>query len=323
MTTQFQVPYAGVHTFARAAFGTVQALKSGNVAVFGVPQSSAGLRQGMHDGPRAIREASADFIYPLQSAGTLMDIETGRTLTWPDELRLEDLGDAVLYPEDVDRTISSLRQFVSAIVAKGALPVGLGGDRSITYPLFLGFADALKRGNKKAGFIQLSSELAMGDEHPTWGKHWYGATLRNIIDSGQVDAKNVVVAGVHGLQEADEVDRAKKAGVTILPLNAVRERGMKATAKHALEVAGNGTDSVYLSFDIGVVDPGYAPGQGSVMVGGLTARELLQLVRELGDPQVGAMDGVGVAPSWDLGGRAQQLAAEAVIEVIAPRVFHA
>ena len=76
MSTQFQVPYAGVHTFARAALGSVQTLRPGNVAVFGVAQSSSGLRQGMHDAPRAIREASADFIYPLQSAGTLMDIET-------------------------------------------------------------------------------------------------------------------------------------------------------------------------------------------------------------------------------------------------------
>ncbi len=321
MTSQFQVPFAGVHTFARAAPGSVQTLKSGNVAVFGVPRASTGLRQGMDDGPRAIREASADFIYPLQSAGSLIDIETGRTLTWSDELRLEDLGDAVLYPEDVDRTNSSLREFVASIAAKEAVAVGLGGDRSVTYPIFLGFADALKQRNGKAGLIQLSSELALGGEHPTWGKHWYGATLQNILDSGQVDASNVVVVGIHGLQEAEEWDRAQQVGVTVVPLNTVREQGIKATAEEALKVAGKGTDSVYLSLDISVVDPGYAPGQGSVMVGGLTARELLQLVRELGKPQVGALDAVGVAPSWDLGGRAQQLLAEAVIEVIAPRVF--
>ena len=321
MTARFQVPFAGVHTFARVAVGSVQTLKSGNVAVFGVPRSSTGLRQGMDDGPRAIREASADFIYPLQSAGSLVDIETGRTLTWPDEFKLEDMGDAILYPEDVDRTNSSLREFAASIASKEAVPVALGGDRSITYPLFLGFADALNQHNRKAGLIQLSSELALGDEHSTWGKHWYGATLRNILDSGQVDASNIVVVGVHGLQEAEEWDRGQQAGITVLALNTVREQGMKATAEHALEVAGKGTDSVYISLDISVVDPGYAPGQGSVMVGGLTARELLQLVRELGKPQVGAIDGVGVAPSWDLGGRAQQLIAEAIIEVIAPRVF--
>ena len=321
MRTPFQVPYAGVHTFARAALGTVETLKPGNVAVFGVPQASSGLRQGMHDGPRAIREASVDFIYPLQSAGTLVDISTGRTLTWPDELKLEDLGDAVLYPEDVPRTNASLQEFVSSITAKEAVPVGLGGDRSITYPLFLGFADGLKQRNQKAGLVQLSNELAMGDAHPTWGKHWHGATLRNILDSGQVDPHNIAVVGVHGLQEAEEWDRAQKAGVTILALNKVRDKGMKAAAKRALEIAGKGADSVYVSLDIGVVDPGYAPGQGSVMVGGLTARELLQLVRELGAPRVGAVDGVGVAPSWDLGGRAQQLVAQAIIEVIAPRVF--
>ena len=96
---------------------------------------------------------------------------------------------------------------------------------------------------------------------------------------------------------------------------------MKATAAQALEVAGKNADSVYISLDVSVVDPGYAPGQGSVMVGGLTARELLRLVRDLGTSQVGAMDGVGVSPAWDLGGRAQQLVAEAIIEVIAPRVF--
>ncbi|MCH9037598.1 MAG: arginase family protein, partial [Chloroflexi bacterium] len=75
---------------------------------------------------------------------------------------------------------------------------------------------------------------------------------------------------------------------------------------------------------IGVVDSGYASGTGDIVIGGLTPVELLGLMREFsGSSKIGALDVVEVAPALDIRGRSERLAAEAVIELIAPRVFGA
>ena len=84
----------------------------------------------------------------------------------------------------------------------------------------------------------------------------------------------------------------------------------------------DGCDAIYLSLDIDVVDSGFASGTGDVIIGGLTPAELLALMLELSQHnKIGAMDVVEVAPDLDIRGRSQRLAAEAIIELIAPRVF--
>lgn len=318
---QLQVPYAGVPNFARSMGASLNTLRAGNVAIVGVPLESVGLRPGMQDGPRAIREASVDFIYPLQTSGTLVDIDSGRTLTWPKSSKLVDLGDLPAAPGESERTQNTLREFFASLVKKRVVPIALGGDRFITYPLFAGFGEALRQRRRKAGFIQLSGDLAMQDEHPVWGKHWHGATARRVLESGYVEPRNAVLVGVRGLQPYEEWEWAKRLGVTVLTLAEVRQQGLAAIAQQALEIAGREDRAVYLSVDISVVDAGSAPGRGAVVVGGCTAQELLELAHHLASPQVEAVDMVGVAPVWDLGGRAPRLAAEALIELIAPRVF--
>ena len=317
-----QVPYAGIHTFARAPQKAIDELKSSDVAVLGVPHDgTSSTRQGVRDGPRGIREASVDFIYGVQSAGTVVDVLTGRTLTWTDDLSLADLGDLAIFPTDLPRTEDTLRETLSSIVGRGAFPVALGGDHYITYPLFQGFAEALKAQGKKAGLIQLASGLDMGDKHPQWGERWHGATLRRLMESKALDPANMVWLGVHGFLPYAEWEMVRSSGATAVTLGSVREQGLEAAARQAIEIAGRGCDAVYISLDIGVVDSGYAPGRGDVVVGGLVPEELLELMGALHDPKIGALDVVEVAPPIDPAGRTSRLAAEAVIELIAPRVF--
>jgi agmatinase len=114
---------------------------------------------------------------------------------------------------------------------------------------------------------------------------------------------------------------AQSIGATVVTTSTLREEGLANAARRAIEVAGRGCDSIYLSLDIGIVDSGYAPGRGDVVVGGLVPEELLELMRALRDPKVGALDLVEVAPPIDPAGRTTRLAAEAAIELIAPMVF--
>ena len=317
-----QVPYAGIHTFARSPQKAIGELKTGDVAVLGVPHDgTSSTRQGVRLGPRGIREASVDFIYGVQSAGTVVDVLTGHTLTWSDDSSLADLGDLAVYPTDLPRTEDTLRETLAAIVGQGAFPVALGGDHYITYPLFQGFAEALKAQGKKAGLIQLASGLDMGDKHPLWGGYWHGATLRRLVESKALDAENIVWLGVHGFLPYAEWEMVQTIGATAVTVGSVREQGIESAARQAIEVAGRGCDAIYISMDIGVVDSGYAPGRGDVVVGGMVPEELLELMRALQDPKIGALDIVEVAPPIDPAGRTTRLAAEAIIELIAPKVF--
>ena len=112
--------------------------------------------------------------------------------------------------------------------------------------------------------------------------------------------------------------------MTIVTTDQVRSMGLQRAAELALTAASGGCDAVYVSLDIDVVDSGYASGTGEVLIGGLTPAETLTLMRELSRAkQIIASDVVEVAPNLDQRGRSERLAAEAIIELIAPRVFSA
>ena len=314
--------YAGINTFARAPRSSIDELTAGLVAVAGVAHDgTSSSRQGVRQGPKSIREASADFIYDLQgsSSHSMVNVMSGRTIKLPQETKLVDLGDLPIHPMDLERTMASCRESISTIAGKGAMPIILGGDHYITYPLVEGFKSAL---GKKVGLIQLSSQLDLEDQDVVWGRDWHGATVRRILDQGIVEGKNMVFVGTQGFIPIAEWEMAQGLGATVITADSVKENGAKETARQALEAAGNGCDSIYLSLDIDVVDSGFASGTGDVIIGGLTPAELLRLSLELSlSDKIGAIDVVEVAPNLDIRGRSQSLAAQAIIELMAPKVF--
>jgi len=317
--------FAGVFSFIRAPLDKIQELQPGVVAVAGVPHdSTSSARQGVRDAPKAIREASVDFIYDLQSSPTqaLVNVDTGQTIKLPATGRLVDLGDLRIYPLEIARTCTSLQKTMCEIVQRGAFPVMLGGDHYITYPLLQGFKEGVSaRGGKKIGYIQLSSQLDLAEQDEIWGKDWHGATVKRILDSRVVDPQNIAWIGLHGYIPADEWKLAHNLGATVITSYTLRERGIVETVQQVESSVCQGCDSIYLSLDIGVVDGGQIPGRGDITVGSLTPVELLGLVRALSRLNIGALDVVEVAPTWDPLARTQRLAAEAIVEFIAPKVF--
>src|SRR5207247_5687172 len=100
---------------------------------------------------------------------------------------------------DWAETETILRNASRQIVGQGAIPVFLGGDHFVTYPLALGYRDAvLAAGGRGIGYIQFSSRLDLGDEDPAYGRVWRGATVRRLLDSRAVRSENVVWSGTKG-----------------------------------------------------------------------------------------------------------------------------
>lgn len=314
--------FAGINSFARAPRATFDDIQSGTVAVVGIPYDGASTsRQGVRQGPRAIREASTDFIYDLQASqsGALIDVITGRVLNTPDPSALVDLGDLQSSSLDMQDTLDACTDVFSRISKSGGFPIALGGDRFITFPLIAGLAAGL--GNP-VGLIRISGQLSLADPDSSHGPDWTGASLRRILDSGHVQARNTVCIGIQGYIPYREWDYARSQGVTVITADSLKEQGPESAAHRALELSGDGCNAVYVSLDIGVVDSGYASGTADIVVGGVIPRDLLSLMRELSvSPKVSALDVVEVAPGLDVRGRSERLAAQSIIELIAPRAF--
>jgi agmatinase len=314
--------FAGVNTFARAPAGDIDSLTPGAVAVAGLAHDgTSSSRQGVRQGPRGIREASVDFVYDLHASSrkALVHVGTGRILRLPPDGRLIDVGDLPIAPMDLARTRETARRAAAGIVRHRAFPVVLGGDHYVTFPLAAGVADAV---GGRIGLIQLSTQLDLADRDHVWGPDWHGATIRRLVESGAVEPRNVAFVGTHGYVTYPEWEFAQSHGMTVITADAAREAGAPATVARALAAASAGCDAVYVSLDADVVDSGYASGTGDVLVGGLTPAEVLALMRELSSSErVVALDVVEVAPGLDHRGRSERLAAEAIVELIAPRAF--
>jgi agmatinase len=316
--------FAGVNTFARAPQATVETLAPGAVAVAGVTHDgTSSSRQGVRQGPKGIREASVDLVYDLHASTrqALIHVGTGRVLRRLAEPRLFDLGDWPVHPMDLARTLDTCRRSAAAIVRRGAFPVVLGGDHYVTLPLVQGVAEAA---GGRVGLIQLSTQLDLADRDTVWGREWHGATIRRLVESGAVDPRNVAFVGTQGYVTYPEWEFARARGMTVITADDARAAGPRAVVERALAAAAAGCDGVYVSLDADVVDSGYASGTGDVLVGGLTPAEVLALMREMSMARaIVGLDVVEVAPGLDQRGRSERLAAEAIVELVAPRAFGA
>ena len=324
---------AGILTFIRARTARVEDLTEGMVAVAGVPYDlSTTSRIGARFGPRAYRETSnyyagSAYSEPSKKKGSgSVDLERRETVT-DDRLRdkLRDIGNLRVFPIDWDKTQSSLRESMYQITRKGALPIILGGDRFISYPLVRGFRDALlKRGGKRVGYIQFSSQLDLGDEDPVWGRVWRGATARRILDGGIVDRKNMVWVGTNGYVRTEQWELAQDMGVKVLTLSDIRRQGIAAVVAEAAEIAGDGCDAIYLSVDLDVLDGGYVAGTAAPSFDGIRNIDLWKAIDILTRTKVGAMDLCGLNPVVEVEGQGktgQRFGVHLVLRFIYPRVM--
>ncbi len=318
--------WAGLATFLRAPVRDIHDLAEGMVAIAGVPHDTTnGARPGARYGPRAIRETSLHLAWYFQTAeaGSLVDVRTGQRIA-PRKLEeaLADVGDLNMYPNDIPRNMDSIRRGVAAILRQGAFPALLGGDHHITYPAFLGFADAMaERGAKRLGYIQVDAHLDLSDESPVFGLQYHGSNARRASEHELLDPANMAWIGTSGYVREDQWNWAHEQGCHIFTINDVRTEGAVPVVRKAIDRAAHDCDAVYLTIDIDCVGASYAPGTGSINIDGMTPRELLDMVDELSiAAPIGAFDLVEVAPQLDPAGVTERLAASVILNFLRPRL---
>ena len=206
---------------------------------------------------------------------------------------------------------------VAQVLEAKALPFVLGGDHSITLPSATAVADAWGRG--KVGIIHFDSHADTAPDSFGGSLIAHGSPMRRLIESGAVAPRNFVQIGLRGYWPPQEVWEWMEAqGMRWHLMAEIEERGFDVVIDEAIDQALDGPEYIYLSVDIDVLDPGFAPGTGTPEPGGITPAQLLRAVRNIvSRVELVAMDMVEVSPPYDdPGAVTAEVAHRVVLEAI-------
>jgi agmatinase len=305
----FEPAYVGIPTFLKLPYVTSPeqlAAEQPDVVIVGAPFDMATTnRPGARYGPRAIRAASnlGRGIYHLE-----LDVQPLR------HLRVFDYGDAAVVPSHIERSHEAIRARVAEVAALGAIPIVLGGDHSITLPAATAVADAVGRG--KVGIVHFDAHADTGEDN--WGVLiGHGTPMRRLIESGAVPGRNFVQVGLRGYWPPPEV--VEWMGQQEMRWHLMAEidrRGFETVLEESIAQALDGPEAIYLSVDVDVLDPAFAPGTGTPEVGGPTSYQALEVVRGLAGVKIAGADLVEVSPPLDPTGGTAWLAVSVMFELL-------
>jgi agmatinase len=309
--SDFDLPtYVGPTTFGNLPWivdPAEIAARKVDVAIIGAPFDDAVThRPGARFGPRAIREAQ-------YTAGSINSLQVG--IEPYEVLEVVDAGDANIVPTQIGRSHAMIYRKVEAVARTGTIPIVLGGDHSITWPSATAVANV--RRPTRIGMVHFDAHADTAPD--SWGQlAGHGSPMRRLIESGAVLGRNFVQVGLRGYWPSQDVlEWMRQQGLRYHFMTEIEERGAEAVIDDAIAEALDGADSIYLSIDIDVVDPGLAPGTGTPEPGGLLSRELLRAIRRIvAAVDLAGMDIVEVSPPYDWAEATAMIANRAALEAI-------
>ena len=228
---------------------------------------------------------------------------------------LADAGDAPVQPFDCETNAEVIASFARAIGdPKHTKLFAIGGDHSIALPNMR--ATWERRGKPKGGLALIHFDSHVDTVDQTLGERYsHASPFIRAIEEGILDPKRMLTIGVKGpLNTKDDLRYAQEKGVTLVTYERWRREG-DAPIREFLTRLGD--DEAYLSFDIDVVDPAFAPGTGTPSMGGFTSAEVLALLRGLVGVNLVGADLVEVLPDRDVSQITALLASQIITEVLA------
>lgn len=291
--------FGGPATFMRLpAQATAEGL---DVAVIGVPMDhGTSNRSGTRLGPRQIRDESR-MLRPYNMATGAAPFE---------HLQVADIGDVPINTFDLKKTVDIITDFYDGVLATGATPLTLGGDHTLTWPI-------LRAMKKKHGPVALIHIDAHADINDTMfgEKVAHGCPFRRAWEDGCLINDKVFQIGLRGTgYSPEDFDWARTKGWTVIQ---AEECWYKSLAPLMAEVRAKiGDAPCYLTYDIDSLDPAFAPGTGTVEVGGLSTWQALEIVRGAAGLNLVGCDLVEVSPPYDPSGNTALIGANLVYEML-------
>ncbi|MGW4476310.1 agmatinase [Nonomuraea sp. NPDC004354] len=271
--------FAGFATFARLP--RLDEVEHADVAVVGVPfDSGVSYRPGARFGPAAVREASR----------LLRPYHPGLDVSPFERVQVADAGDIACNPFNIGEAVEAIQEAASAFDSR---LVTIGGDHTIALPLLR--AAAAKHG--PVALLHFDAHLDTWDTY--FGvEYTHGTPFRRAVEEGILDTEALSHVGIRGpLYGKRDLEEDRRLGFGIVTAADVLRRGLDEVIDALRQRIGD--RPLYVSVDIDVLDPAHAPGTGTPEAGGLTSRELLEILRGLAGTNLIGADVVEVAPAYD------------------------
>ena len=279
-----------------------------DATILGVPFARASISpSGASDFPDAFRRSWELFsTYYIDEMVDVRDYKIG------------DLGDVKLHATDVAVSHANIEEAMRQVLVQhpGKLHTTIGGDHSITAPIVRAIA---KHTGKKVGIVQFDTHLDMRDFS---GGRTNGTPMRQLVEEGVVEGKNIVNIGLHGFYNAFSLIEAAKAhNIQMITLKQLRKNGIEKTIDAAFQALSD-VDLIYVTVDMDVLDVAYAPGVPSATPGGMRSDELFDCLYEVGKRRVFAIDFVCIDPLRDIVNQTVKATTYAYLTFIASTYLH-
>lgn len=275
--------YAGLGTFARLP--QIHEVPDYDIAIVGVPfDTGTSFRPGARFGPSAVRESSR-----LLRPGYHVELD----VTPVAEVQVVDAGDIACTPYNIGRAVEQIEAQVLPLMAVNKRVISVGGDHTIALPM-------LRAVSKVHGPVAL---LHFDAHLDTWDTYFdepitHGTMFRRAFEEGLLLEDKSMHVGIRGpVYDQNDFLRDHEFGFQIIRAADLDTFGVEKAIEQVRERLGD--TPVYLSVDIDVLDPAFAPGTGTPEMGGLHSRELLRLLRGLNGINIVGADVVEVAPAYD------------------------
>ena len=291
--------FAGRPSFMRLPIFTDPA--DVHMALLGVPWDGGTTnRAGARHGPREVRNLSS----------MMRKVHHVSHIAPYDLVRVGDLGDAPVNPIDLLDSLKRIEGFYRQIHEAGTLPLSVGGDHLVTLPIFRAIAR-----DRPIGMIHFDAHSDTNDRYFGDNPYTHGTPFRRAIEEGLLDPKRTVQIGIRGsIYSAEDEDFAKDCGIRVIHMEEFADIGVAATIAEARRVVGDAP--TYVTFDVDVLDPAFAPGTGTPEIGGITTLQAQQLIRGLQGLNLIGADVVEVSPPFDVGGATALVGATMMFELL-------
>ncbi len=291
------------------------------VAVLGVPLGYGASMAGVDMGPAALRVARlnqriSELGYEVRDLG---DLQLERPQSIPEA------GTKLKYLTEISAACGELARRVESILEAGDLPLVLGGDHSIAIGSISGFSSYCRQRNQTPGLIWFDAHADMNTPETSPSGNIHGMPLAVLLGHGAPELRSVAGFApkldpqfcVHvGARDIDPTERdlVRKLGIRFITMREVDERGMSACMDEAIEIASRASGGYAVTFDVDALDPGDAPGSGTLVRGGLTYREAhlaMEKIAEAGGMR--SLEVVEINTALDINNKTAELGVELIL----------
>jgi agmatinase len=275
--------FAGPATFARLP--TLEQVGRAAVAIIGAPfDSGVVYRPGARFGPAAIR-AGSKLLRPYNAWTGSLPFNSRQ---------VADAGDIACTPFSIDQAIGEIERAATATYARADHLITLGGDHTVALPLLRAAANQFG----PLALVHFDAHLDTWDTYFGGARYTHGTPFRRAAEEGLLDLTRAVHVGTRGPQFSDDdIASDARLGFHLVDGRAIDEQGAAGVAAEVRRRVGEA--AVYVSFDIDLLDPAFAPGTGTPEAGGWSSREAIAVIRALKGIRLVGGDMVEVAPAYD------------------------